>query len=150
MNTTITPVASGQEIEFGPRFVVAPAAGGATLQLYRRFAETPLSCRSGDPVVAIVRTDLLNTPDRVTISASERVGRTFTLTLDIRRFDGPLAANDPWIALIRIELGSLPAAEYELIVHEIGRRFTQRDNPDQAEDPTTRTERFVFACDGGR
>ncbi len=148
MNSTITVVPSGQGFESGPRMMVVLADDGmATADLYREHINhSARSCPAQRPIVALVRTTTQKSPDRVTITGSRRDDNTFIVDVEIRRYDGPLAGNDPWIALIRTELGSLSAGEYALVVQETRLRFTNLHDPDQASDPVTTSERLIFHC----
>ena len=135
MVTSIMPVPTGMGLDSGPYAMVVPAkAMMATADLYRQFIGVPLSCRAREPIVAVVCTKVLNSPDRVAVTASRRVGTVFSIEIEIRRFDGPLAANDPWIALIRWDLGSLEPGTYQLVVRETILHFTARLNSEMQQE----------------
>lgn len=143
----ITVVPSGGELESGPAIIVVPAGDGAsTSNLYRRFREAPASCRPREVVVAIVSTGLLNTPDQVSATGCRRDDNSFELNLEVRRFEGPLAANDPWFALVRMGLGSLEPGAYQLTVQETVLRFMDLHHPERAINPTTSEQRMSFNC----
>jgi hypothetical protein len=147
VDTGITPAPTGVGLEFGPRMMVVPAQPGTTtVDLYRQYIGAPESCQARQPMVAIVRTGVLNSPDQVTSSGSQRSGTTFTIALEIRRFDGPLAGNDPWVALIQVDLGSLDPGSYQLVVQETVLRFTDLHHPERATDPMRREQRMSFDC----
>jgi len=97
-------------------------------------------------MAAIVSTGALNTPDQVSVTGSRRYRDSFDLDLEIRRFDGPMAANDPWLALIRMELGLLEPGSYRLTVHETAMRFTDIRHPETATEPMTTERSFGFVC----
>ena len=105
--------------------VVPIEAGDSAVDLYRRFGGVSNACRAGEDVAAIVSTAILNTPDHVSATGGRRDDVTFEIEVEIRRFDGPIRANDPWIALIRMDLGPLHAGVYELIVRETEFRFSE-------------------------
>jgi hypothetical protein len=127
-------------------FVVPAGAGSSTVDLYRRFSGAPAGCRAREKVVAIASTGVLNTPDQVSASGRRRGRDIFEMSLEIRRFEGSIRANDPWIALIRMELGSLEAGAYQLVVQETARRYTELRHPERATNPTTSERRISFNC----
>lgn len=145
--TSVTSVPSGEGIELGPRMMVVPADQTvATPSLYRRYIKASRSCRAGEPVVAIIRTEMLNTPDRVAVTASRHSGARFAVDIEIRRYDGPLAANDPWVALILVDLDSLEPGTYQLVAQETVLRFTELHQPDRATGPTMTEQHMTFTC----
>lgn len=147
INISITSVPSGEGIEFGPRMMVVPAEPGvATTNLYRQHIEAPQACRAREPLVAILRTDMLKTPDRVAVTGSRATDTRFEVDIEIRRYDGPLAANDPWVALISVDLDSLEPGTYQLVLQETVLRFTELHQPDRATNPTTSERRMSFNC----
>ena len=68
------------------------------------------------------------------------------MDVEIRRFDGPLAANDPWLALVRMDLGSLEPGAYQLVVRETVLHFTELHHPENAVDPAMSERRLSFNC----
>jgi hypothetical protein len=145
INTTRIP--SDQGLAGGPLIMVVPSLKSApTDELYLRFGNAPVSCRSQESVAAIVSTGALNSPDRVAATGGRLDEGVFELVLEIRAFDGPLAANDPWIALVRVELGALKPGEYQFVVRETVLRFTDLDHPESATDPATSERRISFDC----
>jgi hypothetical protein len=151
MRTNISPVPTGELLELGPEFVVVPAQEGvASADFYRRYAHAPFSCRAHEPTLAIIRTPPLSTPDRVAVSATSWLASVLTVDLDIRRFDGTLFANDPWIALVSVELGPLDPGAYEVVVRSTVLRFQDLRHPETATDPTVTEQHFRFECDEER
>ena len=143
----VTRVPSGGDLDGGPVIVLVPSGNSVSpADLYRRFKEAPTSCRSQEGIVAIVSTGVLNTPDQVSVTGRRRDGNSFEMSLEIRRFEGPLAANDPWLALVRMELGSLEPGAYQLVVQETVLRFTELHYPERATNPTTSEQRMSFNC----
>lgn len=127
--------------------LVAPSGGSAsTADLYRRFGGSSAGCRAQEKVAAVVSTGVLNTPDRVNATGRRRDGNSFEMNLEIRRFEGSIFANDPWIALIRMELGSLDPDAYELVVQETVLHFTESQHPERASNPATSERRMRFSC----
>lgn len=127
--------------------IVLPADPGSTAEeLYRRGGEAPARCPAGQRAVAIVSTGELNTPDEVGANGRRRDRDSFELDLQIRRFSGSIRANDPWIALVRLELGMLDAGSYRLTVKQTVLRFADRSHPEDATDPTTTEHYFSFEC----
>jgi hypothetical protein len=143
----VTCVPSGGDLEGGPAIMIVPAGDSAsTSDLYRQFREAPASCRAREGVVAIVSTGVLNTPDQVSATGRRRDGYGFEMNIEIRRFEGPLAGNDPWLALVRMEIGSLEPGAYQLAVQETVLRFMDLHHPERATNPTTSEQRMSFNC----
>ncbi|UCF91852.1 MAG: hypothetical protein JSW39_26875 [Desulfobacterales bacterium] len=133
----------------GPHSVVlvVPAAEGTrTADLYRRFSGASANCRAREAVVAIVSTGVLNTPDRVRATGRRRDGNRFEMNLEIRRFEGSIRANDSWIALVRMEFGSLEPGTYQLVVQATVLRFVDLHHPERATNPTTSEQHLSFSC----
>jgi hypothetical protein len=147
IETSLTHVPTGQGLESGPRLMVVPVGAGAdTVELYRRFVNAPSTCRAGESLVAIVRSEVLNTPDQAAVRSSARRGNAFVIELELRRYDGPLAANDPWLALIRADLGALRQGRYRLVLRETVLRFMELHRPERASGGATREQRLGFEC----
>ena len=147
LKTSITSVPSGEGIELGPCMMVVPADQGVpTPSLYRRYIKGSQGCRAREPVVGIVRTKVLNSPDRVAVTGSRHTGTRFAVDIEVRRYDGPLAANDPWVALILVELGSLEPGTYRLVVQETVLRFRELHQPARATDPKATEQHMNFTC----
>lgn len=147
VDISVTLVPTGEGLEFGPRMIVVPARPGMeSADMYRQFMGPPESCRARQPMVTIVRTGVLNSPDRVVVTSSQRKRTVFAIELEIRRFDGPLAGNDPWIALIRADLGLLEPGTYQLVVQETVLRFMDLHHPERATAPTTSEQHMSFNC----
>jgi hypothetical protein len=147
LETSVEGIPSDTARGSDPSVFVLPAdPGSSTADMYRRFSGSPSSCRAREGVVAIVSTGVLNSPDRFSATGGRRDVTNFEMDLDIRRFEGSIRANDPWIALARMELGSLEPGSYRLIVRETVRRFTDLAHPEAATDPTKTERSFAFAC----
>jgi hypothetical protein len=147
MKTDITAIPADNGLELRPRIMVAPLLlGVAVADLYRQFHEAPPVYRVREPMVALLRTEMLNTPDRVAVTGSARTNGTFVVDIEIRRFDGPLAANDPWAAVIRVDLGSLEQGRYSIEMYETVLRFMELHHPERATNPTTSDVRMSFNC----
>lgn len=131
-----------------PVLLVATAEpSSSTTGLYRRFTGEAAGCRAGENLVVIASTGALNSPDLVAASGRRHSGSAFKMALDIRRYDGPIRANDPWIALVRMDLGSLDGGRYAVVVEQTTRRFTDRQHPERATNPVTIERRLQFNCD---
>jgi hypothetical protein len=121
-------------MDLEPTLVVVPEASGTSaIARYRARTQGPLGI--GAPLVALVRLPPANSPDVVTVAAASRRGRSITIELETRRFDGPLSANIVAAPLVEVELGALTADTYELHVTETVLRFTTFGAPDTARDP---------------
>lgn len=147
LETSIEPIPFDAVIPSASGMQVVPIEPGeSTVDLYRRYGEVSYACRAGTDVVAIVSSGILNTPDHVSATGGRRDDVTFEIDVEIRRFDGPIRANDPWVALIRMDLRSLDAGAYELVVRETEFRFSEMNHPERAIDPTTSERRLSFEC----
>ena len=147
LETSVERIPSDTGLGSNFAVLVVPAGKGAsTVDLYRRFSGVPASCRARERVVAIVSKGVLNTPDQVSATGRRRDGNRFEMNLEIRRFEGSMRANDPWIALVRMELGFLEPGTYQLVVQEMVLRFMDLHHPEQAIDPTTSEYRISFDC----
>lgn len=147
MEIDVTYVPPGGDLEGGPAIMIVPAGDSAsTADLYRQFIEAPASCRARERVVVIVSTGMLNAPDEVSSTGHWRDGDSIEMNIEIRRFEGPLAGNDPLLALVRMEIGSLEPGAYQLAVQETVLRFMDLHHPERATNPTTSEQRINFNC----
>ena len=133
----------------GPVFVVCPAQESiAPAELYRRSVGTPLRCAAGSPLAALIRSALLSTPDQIAVKRAEWMGPVLNVDLEIRKFVGDLAANDPWFALVMLQLGRLEPGSYEAVVSSATFNFRELHHPEKGGAPSIARERFRFQCDG--
>jgi hypothetical protein len=147
MKSSIAPVPAGGLPAGGPRMMITERHAGLTpLSAYRQHVAAPVQCRAGQPLVAIVRIGPLATPDQVAVIRSQRKGSEFRVAVEIRHYDGALFANDPWIALVQVELGPLMPGAYELWVEETTLRFADLGHPETATGPVTVEQRLRFEC----
>lgn len=146
MHTDIVRIPSGT-LPDGPSFVVVPAGHGTLAELYARGTHGVAPGPAGKPMLALMRTDLLATPDRLAVLATSRVGAVFTIELEIKAYRGPLAANDPWIGLVSVDLGSLEPDKYEFAVKTTIRSFDDLRRPENASAPEISERRFRFECE---
>jgi hypothetical protein len=126
--------------------VVPVGDGASTADLYRQFSGTPARCQAREELVAIVSTIELNTPDQVSATGRQRDGNCFEMSLEIRRFEGSIDANDPWIALVRMDLGCLEPGTYQLVVRETEFRFSEMRHPERANKSSTSERGMSFDC----
>lgn len=145
LETSITPIPSEQGSPDASVTVVPADEGVDTAELYRRHTRDSPQCRAQRPSVGLVSTGVLNTPDRVAATGVRRDGR-FEIALELRRFDGPMAANDPWIAVVRAELGRLDQGSYRLNVQQTVLRFTDIEHPELTSDPVVTERSLDFDC----
>jgi hypothetical protein len=147
MHASISVVPTGELPEPGPQFMVVPVQEHlAPVDLYRRHANAPYVCVAHEPAQALIRTPTLSSPDHVRIVAASWTASVLIVELEIRRFEGELAANDPWIALVSVELGRLDPGAYEIVVRSTFLRFLDLRHPETATDPTVSEQRFRFGC----
>jgi len=149
LTISVTRVPAGPAMEPGPALVIGSAEQEAsTAELFEQFSRKSSGCQAGQRTVAIISTRVFDTPDRVTATGSRRDRTGFDLNLDVRDFDGPMAANDQWLALVRMELGYPEEGSYQLTVHETVHRFTEIGHPETAEKVRTTEWRYHFSCRG--
>jgi hypothetical protein len=149
LTISVTRVPAGSGLEPGPGLVVGSAEHEAsTAELFERFSRKSSGCQLGQRTVAIISTGVLDTPDQVMASGSRRDRHGFDVNLEVRDFDGPMAANDQWLALVRMELGYPEEGSYQLTVYETVLRFTDIGHPEAAEKVRTAEWRFSFRCPG--
>ena len=134
----------------GPRIVVGPAENGLDLRgAYQRFAAVPTTCRAGQPALAIVRTEVLSSPDLVEVQDAERSNGGFRVRIDVLRYHGPLFANVLSISLIGVSLGSLEPGPYEIAADFTVYLFEDLERPERGTPETTSTVRLEFDCMNG-
>jgi hypothetical protein len=99
---------------------------------------------TGQRMAAIVRTASLNSPDRVVVTAVKRRPGSTRIELEILRYIGPMAANVPWFALIRVEIGLPKAGANEIVVCETTFETTDPQAPRTKSAAATNEERVSF------
>lgn len=110
------PLASSvAKLEPDPIVAIVPVKSGKTaLERYRANVH---AIAANTPLVALVRLTEANQPDVVTADA-KRDGRTITITIDTRRFDGSMTRNVTWVPLVEVELGALAPGDYTFDIKE--------------------------------
>lgn len=125
--------ASVHRVDPDPVVAIATEASGATpLERYRAAGRGPWTARQR--LVVLVRLDDVSSPDVVEVTA-ERKGKRIAVTIEVRRYTGPLAANVVTTPLVEVELGRLAAGRYEVRVDETILEFDDLDRPDLATNP---------------
>jgi hypothetical protein len=147
IDTIVDRVATGEGLERGPRIVIALACDNLSrAETYLRFRDAPPQCHAGRAVLIMTRTDVLNSPDEIRLTCSERSGQTFRITFETRRFVGPLFANVLSVGLITLNAGSLDPGTYEAVVEETTFKFDDLSRPGRASNGVASLERQVFEC----
>ncbi len=147
LDVAVTRIPSDAEVSSQLEAMVVALSGGTTVEeRYRRFHDAPAPCPRRQPAEAIVAVGTLNSPDQVEAAGTRIAPDAFRIALDVRRFDGPLAANDPWTALVSMALGSLEAGSYTLVVQESVSRFTEHNRPETATGRETTEHAIAFEC----
>ena len=110
------PLASSvAKLEPDPIVAIVPLKSGKTpIERYRANVH---AIAANTPLVALIRLTEANQPDVITADA-KRDGQTITITIDTRRFDGPMTKNVTWVPLVEVELGALPPGNYTFDIHE--------------------------------
>jgi hypothetical protein len=99
---------------------------------------------AGKPLVALIRSEPLSTPDQFQVADALRMDRTFRVALERRRFVGALFANVVTVALVEVELGSLNEGLYHMVVVETALEFEDVQHPEKAANPTTSEQTLKF------
>lgn len=104
-----------------PAVVIVPRAAGKTpLERYRANVG---AIGATTPLVAEIRLGEANGPDVVSVSDAHRDGAAIAITIENRRYDGPLERNAVWTPLVEVELGTLKPGSYTLTIDERVLRF---------------------------
>lgn len=145
METEITKFPMEKLPESGPSLLVVPKNVGETsADRYIQHTNMGETLPSGEPLVAIVRIALLSTPDEIKVIRASRDGSTFLIELEKRCYEGQLAGNDPKIALVQVDLGSLVPGRYEVVVAETTLGFFDLKHPENAANPTVASQHLRF------
>jgi hypothetical protein len=145
MKTDFIDVRLGELSQGGPPIVVVAADAGSTpAERYRQGARAAASQPAGKPLVAIVRSGPLSTPDKIQVTDSSTDGKTFRLTLDVRHYSGPISANVERETLVQAELGSLSPGRYLVVVTRTTLEFQDPQHPERTANPTKVEERLEF------
>lgn len=99
---------------------------------------------AGDHLVFLKKVVLLSTLDEVRVTGAARQNTTFSIDLEIRCYEGDLAANDPRIALVQVELGRLEPEAYEVVVTEKTLRFQDMKHPENFANPSFTSQNLPF------
>lgn len=144
MKTSRTEVNAGA-LPPGPSVVVVTAdAGTSTVDRYRRAGQPGDPLPSGPLLLAIVRSGPLSTADTLDVSDLSKNGSTFRLTLDWRRYTGPISANVEREVLVEAELGTLSAGRYVIVVTTTTLEFRDRQHPERTANPSQTEDRAEF------
>src|SRR5262245_37464845 len=143
MKTDLIDLKLGELPQGGPSIVVVPADAASTpIDRYRQAGSPGEPKPAGKPLVALVRSGILSTPDTVRVTDSSASGNTFRLTLDMRRYIGPISANVQREAIVEADLGALAAGHYLVVVTRTTREFQDLQHPEQTASPTSVEERL--------
>jgi hypothetical protein len=144
MKTTHVEI-NPRDLPKGPAIAVAAADAGTTsIERYRQAPQPGTALPSGSPLVAIVRSGRLWTADTLEVTDSSSDGRTFQITLDVRKYTGPISANVEREVLVEGELGTLTAGHYAVVVTRITLEFQDRHYPDRTANPSKSEDRVEF------
>jgi hypothetical protein len=147
LKTSVLAIPSDTAVGPNAVMLVVPAGEGASsADLYRQFSGSSFICPANEQIVAIVSTGVLNTPDQVSATGRRPEHSSFVMDLEIHRFEGIMRANDPWVALVRMELGCLEPGTYQLVVHETEFRFSEMRRPERANRRATSKREMSFDC----
>ena len=145
MNTEVVDLETGDLPQDGPSIVVAAADAASTpAGRYRQAGRPGDALPSGRPLMVLVRSGVLSTPDTVQVSDSSIDGHTFRLTLDISRYVGPISANVERETLVQADLGALAPGLYSVVVARTTREFENMQQPERAANPTSAEDRLEF------
>lgn len=113
-----------------PRVAVAERTAGASP--VERFRNRERHASSTSDLVLIVRLKAINSPDRVTVTKAVRKGTTIDIDIEVRRFTGPLSANDVTEPFVEVELGQLSVGTYDVRVDATTFEFDELERPEAA------------------
>jgi hypothetical protein len=145
MKTDRVEIRLGELPAGGASIVVAAADAGSTpAERYRNGARPGASLPAGKRLVALVRSGPLSTPDTCEVKDASSDGNTFQLTLDIRRYTGPISANVERELLVEADLGTPTPGHYAVIVTTTALDFQDRQHPERTVNPSKTEERVEF------
>jgi hypothetical protein len=116
-----------------PVIAIADRASGATAAERYRAARRG-RWTSKQRLVLLVRLREVSSPDLVDVTAS-RDGNKIDVAITVRRYSGPLAANEITVPLVEVDLGRLAAGRYDVSVDEVVMDFDDLDRPDLTTNP---------------
>jgi hypothetical protein len=96
------------------------------------------------PLVLIIRSGLLSTPDEIKVTEASQDGQTFRIMLEERSYQGQLFANVVTTALVQVRLGHLPIGDYQALVSETKLSFQDIQHPENATNPVTKLHSLRF------
>lgn len=127
LTTPILQVPFDPQLEPMPRIVVVAADriddDDDLLAHYVSASSVEGACQAESAIATIIRSERLNSPDRITVTGVERRPGGLRVEVQIQRYAGPMAANDPWFALISLEFGLPKAGVNEVLLSETTREF---------------------------
>lgn len=145
MKTDLVEIRPGELPASGASIVVAVADAGSTpVERYRNGARPGASLPAGKRLVALVRSGPLSTPDTCEVKDVSSDGNTFRLTLDMRRYTGPISANVVRELLVEADLGAPAAGRYAVVVTTTALDFQDRQHPERTANPSKTEERVEF------
>ncbi len=125
--------------------VVAADDHGDLLEQYFSAPPAEAACKAEGAVAVLVRSARLNSPDRLVVTDVERAPGRLRVTFEITRFTGPMAANDPWFALVCLDMDRPQSGSNEILLTET--TLSGADPPGDGAVPVSRhEERLRFAC----
>jgi hypothetical protein len=101
--------------------------------------------RPGDQYGILIRVGTLNSPDRITPLGVGVQGRRIEVQVEVRRYQGPLFANLPAVAVLELGPVSLVPGpgEVQLTIHSLP--FDVIDRPDLTGPPSVSTKILTFS-----
>ena len=145
MVTSVLRVGALQAAKSGPPLVIARRDADASPDaryVHAGPAEQPFP--AGVPLVGILRSDELASPDQIRVTASSRRDNSFLLAVERRRYTGSLAANVVTVAFVEMEIGALEPSDYELAAEVTTLEFDRFEHPESAGNPSLRRHRVDF------
>ncbi len=145
MVTSVLRVGVLQAEKSGPPLVTARRDAGASLDSrYARAGPAEQPFPAGVPLVGILRSDELASPDQIRVTASSRRDNTFLLAVERRRYTGSLAANVVTVAFVEMEMGDLEPNDYEFAAEVTSLEFDRFEHPESAGNPSLMRHRVDF------
>jgi len=144
LKATRVEIAPGELAPGGPTLVVAAVDAAPTPAERYRGARPGTPLLAGAPFVALVRSGPLLSADTCELSESSSEGKTFQLTLDVRRYTGPIHVDAERELLFEVDLGAPSPGRYAVVVTTTALEFQDRQHPERTANPSKTEARVEF------
>lgn len=129
----------------GDALVVVPVdTGESPLDRYLDHEKHAAFLPEERKLVGIIRTAPLATPDYLSGLEATHDRNLFTISIELRRYEGALFANVETILFIQVDLGRLEPGEYHLRAIETTLFFNDLATPEHVTNADTNTRQLTF------